>query len=154
MATRAESRVTSGGFSILTYELSADGRRIAHHRAPSTVLGDAERGEVWVMDADGGNAVALTKNTVAESGASLSPDGSQLLFLSGSNERFETYYNANLFVMPAAGGTARDLTRDVRQRDHRRCMDQGRRGRSSSSPTWACTASSTRSRRRAGRRRR
>ena len=55
MATRAESRVTSGGFSILSYELSADGRRIAHHRAPSTVLGDAERGEVWVMDADGGN---------------------------------------------------------------------------------------------------
>ena len=68
MATRTESRVTSGGFSILSYELSADGRRIAHHRAPSTVLGDAERGEVWVMDADGGNAVALTKNTVAESG--------------------------------------------------------------------------------------
>ena len=110
MATRAESRVTSGGFSILSYELSADGRRIAHHRAPSTVLGDAERGEVWVMDADGGNAVALTKNTVAESGASLSPDGSQLLFLSGSNERFETYYNANTFVMPSGGGSARDLT--------------------------------------------
>jgi dipeptidyl aminopeptidase/acylaminoacyl peptidase len=62
------------------------------------------------MDADGGNAVALTKNSVAESGASLSPDGAQLLFLSGSNERFETYYNANLFVMPAAGGAARDLT--------------------------------------------
>ena len=59
------------------------------------MLGDADRGEVWVMDADGGNAVTLTKNTVAESGASLSPDGIQVLFLSGSNERFETYYNAN-----------------------------------------------------------
>ncbi|MGD9905153.1 MAG: prolyl oligopeptidase family serine peptidase [Vicinamibacterales bacterium] len=113
VTARTESRVTGGDFSILTYELSADGRRIAHHRAPSTVLGDAERGEVWVMDADGGNALALTKNSVAESGASLSPDGSQVLFLSGSNERFETYYNANLFVMPAGGGTARDLTREV-----------------------------------------
>ena len=110
VSSRTESRVSSGDFSILSYELSADGRRIAHHRAPSTVLGDAERGEVWVMDADGGNAAALTTNTVAESGASLSPDGSQILFLSGSNERFETYYNANLFVMPASGGTARDLT--------------------------------------------
>jgi dipeptidyl aminopeptidase/acylaminoacyl peptidase len=112
VATRAESRVTSGDFSILDYELSNDGRRIAHHRAPSTVLGDAERGEVWLMDADGANAVALTKNSVAEAGASLSPDGSQVLFRSGSNERFETYYNANLFVMPAAGGAVRDLTRD------------------------------------------
>ncbi len=110
VASRAETRVTSGDFSILSYELSNDGRRIAHHRAPSTVLGDADRGEVWVMDADGANAVAVTKNTVAESGASLSPDGSQILFLSGSNDRFETYYNANLFVMPAAGGAARDLT--------------------------------------------
>ncbi|MGE0363158.1 MAG: prolyl oligopeptidase family serine peptidase [Vicinamibacterales bacterium] len=113
VASRAEQRMTSGGFSILSYELSADGRRIAHHRAPSTVLGDAERGEVWVMDADGGNAAALTTNAVAESGASLSPDGSQILFRSGSNERFETYYNANLFVMPAGGGAARDLTSAV-----------------------------------------
>ena len=58
VATRAETRVTSGSFSMLSYELSDDGRRIAHHRAPSTVLGDGDRGEVWVMDADGGNAVA------------------------------------------------------------------------------------------------
>ena len=126
MSSRAESRVTTGDFSILSYELSTDGRRIAHHRAPSTVLGDAERGEVWVMDADGGNAVAITKNTVAESGASLSPDGSQILFLSGSNDRFETYYNANLFVVPAAGGTARDADQQLRQRDHRRRVVEGR----------------------------
>jgi dipeptidyl aminopeptidase/acylaminoacyl peptidase len=108
--TGTESRVTSGDFSVLAYELSADGKRIAHHRAPSTVLGDAERGEVWVMDADGGQAIALTKNTVAENGASLSPDGSRLLFRSGSNEQFETYYNANVFLMPTTGGAARDLT--------------------------------------------
>jgi dipeptidyl aminopeptidase/acylaminoacyl peptidase len=112
VASRTETRVTSGTFSILSYELAEDGRRIAHHRAPTTVLGDGDRGEIWVMDADGGNAVAVTKNTVPENGASLSPDGTQLLFLSGSNERFEIYYNDNLFVMPAAGGPARDLTKD------------------------------------------
>jgi dipeptidyl aminopeptidase/acylaminoacyl peptidase len=67
---------------------------------------------VWVMDATGGAAVALTSNGVAESGSTLSPDGSQVLFLAQANERFDTYYNANLFVMPTAGGAARDLTRD------------------------------------------
>jgi dipeptidyl aminopeptidase/acylaminoacyl peptidase len=112
VASKTESRVTTGGFSILSYELSDDGRRIAHHRAPSTVLGDGDRGEVWVMDADGGNAVQVTRNTVPENGASLSPDGTQLLFLSGANERFEIYYNDNLFVVPAGGGTPRDLTKD------------------------------------------
>ena len=76
------------------------------------MLGDGDRGEVWVMDADGGNPVVLTSNTVPEGGASLSPDGSQVLFLSGSNERFEIYYNDNLFVMPSGGGAARDLTKD------------------------------------------
>jgi dipeptidyl aminopeptidase/acylaminoacyl peptidase len=114
VATGAESRVTSGDFSVLSYELSHDGTRIAHHRAPSPNFGDGERGEVWVMDAGGGNAAALTKNAVPERAASLSPDGSRVLFISQANEAFETYYNGNLFVMPTApGGRARDLTKDV-----------------------------------------
>lgn len=114
VATRAETRVTSGDFSVLSYELSRDGTRIAHHRAPTPNIGDAERGEVWVMDAGGGNDLALTNNSVPESGASLSPDGSRVLFRSQANEAFETYHNANLFVVPAAaGGRARDLTKDI-----------------------------------------
>ncbi len=112
VATRAEERVTTGEFSIVSYELSGDGRRVVHHRAPSTGLGDGDRGEVWVMDVDGANAAQLTKNTVPESGGSLSPDGSTALFLSGANEGFDIYYNSNLFVVPAGGGAARDLTRD------------------------------------------
>ena len=113
VASMAEARVTSGDFSVLSYDLSTDGTKIAHHRAPSPNFGDTDRGEVWVMDAAGANAVALTKNTVPESGASVSPDGSMVLFLSQANDRFEIYYNANLFVVPASGGAARELTRDI-----------------------------------------
>ena len=51
----------------------------------------------------------LTKNTVGETGAAISPDAAQVLFISGSNARFETYYNGRLFVVPAAGGPARVL---------------------------------------------
>ncbi|MEZ5292275.1 MAG: S9 family peptidase [Vicinamibacterales bacterium] len=112
VATKAETPLTSGGFSVIGYEVSRDGTTIAHHRAPSPNIGDFDQGEVWLMRADGSGATALTKNTVTESGASLSPDGRQVLFLSGSNDRFETYYNANLFVVSAAGGQARDLTRE------------------------------------------
>ncbi len=109
---RAE-RITEGDFSVLGFELSADGRRIAHHRAPTPLLDNTDEGEVWIMDADGSNALRLTDNTVIESGAQLSPDGSQVLFLSRSSADFETYYNGNLFVLPASGGASRLLFEDM-----------------------------------------
>lgn len=112
VATKTETKLTTGDFSVLSYEIARDGSTIAHHRAPTPLFGDAEKGEVWLMKADGSGGTALTKNSVTEGGASLSPDGTQVLFLSQANDRFETYYNANLFVMPAGGGAARDLTKD------------------------------------------
>lgn len=107
--SKAETRITDGNFSIISYELSDDGKRIAYHRAPTPLLGDGPEGEVWVAGADGTGAVQVTKNGVPESGATLSPDNSQVLFTSGSNERFETYYNGRLFIAPAGGGAARVL---------------------------------------------
>jgi dipeptidyl aminopeptidase/acylaminoacyl peptidase len=107
VATRAEMPVTQGNFSVLAYDLSQDGRKIAFHRAPTPVLEDYDQAEVWVMDASGANAVQITRNRVIEEGASLSPDGSQVAFLSDSNQQFEPYYSAKLFVASAAGGLPR-----------------------------------------------
>ena len=102
-------RVTSGDFSILSYRLSRDGLRVAHHRAPTPLFGSAGQSEVWVMKADGSDARQLTNNTVSESAAELSPDGKWVSFVSDSNEKFEPYYNDNLFLAPAEGGTHRML---------------------------------------------
>jgi dipeptidyl aminopeptidase/acylaminoacyl peptidase len=110
VVSRAEARVTSGDSSILTYELSRDGSRIALHRSTSPLYGDNDRGEVWVMDATGANARRLTDNRIAEAGAELSPDNRSVLFHADGNERFETYYNDKIFVVPAAGGPARVVT--------------------------------------------
>ena len=110
VATGATARVTSGDYSVLFYDLSRDGSRIAFERAPNPLYGYSDRGEVWVMDASGGNATQLTRNTVPEGDASLSPDNGRVLFLAGANDAFETYYNDNIFVVPASGGAARNLT--------------------------------------------
>jgi len=59
------------------------------------------------MDADGSRAVQITKNTVPENGAMLSPDNSRVMFLSQANPQFEVYYNRKLFVAPSAGGAAK-----------------------------------------------
>jgi len=50
---------------------------------------------------------------VPESGAQVSPDGSYVLFLSRSNERFQKYYNSNVFVVPSGGGPARVLAPEL-----------------------------------------
>ena len=105
-----EQRLTGGDYSVLEFAVSRDGKRIALHRGPSPLIGDGDRAEIWVMDVSGDNAVQVTKNTVPESNAVLSPDGTQLLFVAAANEKFETYYNDKIFVVPASGGTARVLT--------------------------------------------
>lgn len=110
---RREERLTEGDYSIQSYRLSLDGRRIAFHRAPSPLFGDGGQSEVWVMDATGRNALQLTKNGVGESGATLSPDNTQVLFTAGANAQFETYYNGKLFIVPAGGGAARVLAGDL-----------------------------------------
>jgi dipeptidyl aminopeptidase/acylaminoacyl peptidase len=110
VATKAVKRITEGAFSVLSFTLSQDGTKIAHQRAPNTLYGDAEKGEVWVMNMDGSAAVQITKNSVAESGAELSPDNSQVLFLADADAKFTTYYNGRIFVAPATGGAAKVVT--------------------------------------------
>ena len=105
----SETRLTSGEFSVTSFDLSDDGRKIAFHRQPTPLLGSGADGEVWVMNADGSGAVQLTKNAAQESNASLSPDNSQVLFLADTNAQFEAYYNSRLFIVPAAGGSTRVL---------------------------------------------
>ena len=113
IADGATKRVTQGDYSILAFELSDDGKRIAHHRSITPLLDNSDEGEVWVMNADGSAATQLTRNTVGESDAELSPDGSQVVFTSGSNAAFETYYNDNIFLVPSAGGQARLVLPDL-----------------------------------------
>jgi len=104
-----ETRVTAGDFSVTGYALSADGTRLVFHRAPTPLPGSGEDSDVWIANADGSGAIALTKNTVEERGARMSPDNAHVLFIAGANAKFETYYNGRLFLVPAGGGAPRAL---------------------------------------------
>ena len=153
-ASGKETRVTSGDYSVFAYTISRDGKKIAFHRAPDPLLGSRDRGEVWVMNADGSGAVQITHNTVGESGAVLSPDDSQVLFTSDADDRFETYYNGRLFEAPAAGGPAHAIAGDDPPLaiDDAAWSADGRRSTCASTP--ACAKSCTRCPRRAARRER
>jgi dipeptidyl aminopeptidase/acylaminoacyl peptidase len=111
-ADGAEARVSEGDFSISGYDVSRDGRRIAFQRGPSPLLGELGRSEVWVMDADGTNARALTQNAVPEGDVAISPDGARVAFTCDCGPGFEPYYPSRLFVAETAGGAPRSLAPD------------------------------------------
>jgi dipeptidyl aminopeptidase/acylaminoacyl peptidase len=113
VATGAEQQITSGNFTIKSFRLSRDGTRIAMQRGITPSEGDLMYGEVWVSDADGGNAIPVTRNRIAEYDPELSPDNSQVLFTAEANAKLEQYYNMTLFVVPAKGGTPEQLVPDL-----------------------------------------
>ena len=113
VSTGAETQLTAGETTVRSYSISANGKRMVVARAPTPADGDAYRGEVWVMDADGGHARVLTSNSVEEKSIGISADGTQVLFTADTNEGFEFYYPTNLFVVSAAGGTPRLAAPDV-----------------------------------------
>src|SRR5262249_54699539 len=71
LATGEERRVTQGDYSILGYQLSADGRAIAVHRAPTPLLDDAEKSEIWVINTNGSDARQITHNSIQETEAEI-----------------------------------------------------------------------------------
>jgi dipeptidyl aminopeptidase/acylaminoacyl peptidase len=108
----AEKQLTTAELSVISYRLSRDGTRIVVERAPTPLEDDTHKAEVWLLNADGSDARQVTHNNVLEQQPELSPDGTQILFISDTNERLEPYYNQNLFVVPAAGGTPKPVVAD------------------------------------------
>ena len=119
VADGTEERITGGDYSVserpgrVPYaRLSRDGRKVAFRRQPHPGAGSVGRSEVWVMDADGRNARQLTQNNVPETSVALSPDNSQVLFVSMANAQFDHHYSGNVFLVPSTGGAARLLAPD------------------------------------------
>jgi len=107
------TQITFGDYSVTDYTLSPSGTTVAMTRAPSPLLEHMRFSEVWVMDANGGNAARLTTNEVNESEPLVSPDGRQVLFTADANASFEPYFNDKLFVVSRNGGPARVLLPDA-----------------------------------------
>jgi len=112
LADAKEVRITDGDYSITSYSLSRDGTKIVATRAPNPLFGDEEKSEIYIMDSMGKGAIQLTRNHVAEGEVELSPDNSQVLFTAEANQNFDTYYDSNIFIVPAGGGEARLILPD------------------------------------------
>jgi dipeptidyl aminopeptidase/acylaminoacyl peptidase len=112
VASGTEQRITDGAFTIQSYRVSRDGKRIVVHRTPSPLPLDLPMSEIWMIDADGGHPAQITHNVSEEAEGELSPDGRNILFVAEANQKQEPYYTATLFVVDAAGGPPRMMLSD------------------------------------------
>src|SRR5262249_46893673 len=82
VASRLETRLTSGDFSVLGFSISGDSRRLVYSAAPTPLVSDEHRAELYVLNLSTLQpSPALTHNKVVEQGATFSPDGKQILFI-------------------------------------------------------------------------
>ncbi|MDP1831912.1 MAG: S9 family peptidase [Geothrix sp.] len=106
---RAEKRWTEGaGFTIAGFQLSKDGRWASYRALPAARrVGDIsqEAASLHLLDLGSGQARPILEKYARFS--AFSPDGQWLVY--AAPERFERLRNDKLWVVPTAGGAAKNL---------------------------------------------
>ena len=110
---REEQKITDGNFTIRSYNVSRDGRRILLQRAPTPLLNSVFDSEIHLINSDGTNWIQVTDNNFAEGSGAISPNGWAVFYLADVNEKGEPYYNNNLFLVSSRGGDAEILLPDL-----------------------------------------
>jgi dipeptidyl aminopeptidase/acylaminoacyl peptidase len=108
--TKEEKRLTEGEYSVRDFSLARDGSKILYAAAPTPLYDDTLFSEIWIMDLKEGTKEQVTKNKIPEGDISLSPDNSTILFVAETGPKFQDfYYQSNMYVIPASGGTPKAL---------------------------------------------
>jgi len=106
---KAEKRWTEGvGFTVAAFQLSKDGRWASYRALPAARrLGDItqEEASLHLLDLGSGKAHPVLEKYARFS--AFSPDGQWLVY--AAPERFERLRNEKLWVVPSAGGAAKNL---------------------------------------------
>lgn len=107
------TQITFGAYAILDYALSPSGSSIAMTRAPSALVRGRRERDVWVMDANGGNAHRLTTGAEQARLPQVSPDGETVAFLAPRRADARGTAGATVFVVARRGGAPRVLLGDA-----------------------------------------
>lgn len=103
------TQITFGDFAVLDYALSPSGGTIAMTRAQPVLAGARGERDLWVMDANGGNAHRLTIGADFARRPQVSPDGASVVFLAPRPSGAGAPGGDTLFVVPRRGGQPRAL---------------------------------------------
>ena len=92
--------------NITAVRVSPDGNKVLYTVREAVMTDDRSEyvNQVWLCNADGSNAIQLTKGDKNSSNPKWSPDGKWIAFTSSRDSK------TNLYVLPVAGGEAEKIT--------------------------------------------
>jgi dipeptidyl aminopeptidase/acylaminoacyl peptidase len=100
-------------FSVNSPEISPDGKRVIYEQSRTNWENNSFDTELWIADAATGERHLLTVRAGSSSSADWSPDGKWIAFLSDRPAALKDSPagKRQLYVMPAAGGDAQQITK-------------------------------------------
>ena len=102
-------QITEGDYDVADIAWSPNGSRLAFSACISPDCELRLIPDIWLVDIDGGNLQRLTAGKGSANAPVFSPDGNQIAYF--GHEKGEIgYANTDLWVIPATGGTAVNLT--------------------------------------------
>src|SRR6266550_6519324 len=104
-----EKRLTEGNFTVSDPQWSPDGMRITYTTRPTPRADDGALSDVWMLTIASGEKKKLASGAGASDNARWSPDG-QWIAYAGSADRDPGPSTAYLYLLPATGGTPKQLT--------------------------------------------
>ena len=109
MATKEERQITHEELIIGSWDISADGRRLALAARSQNRRNDSYLNEIHVADVGTGQLTKLSDNRAPESGLVWAPDGSSILFTAADDQEWMNR-NTKLWLLDPSSGNHRLLS--------------------------------------------
>ena len=109
LATQKPRRLTTGAFTVGSYDWSPDGTQIAFDHRVNSASTSGSTADISVVTVADSRIRPLVKQDGADAGPVWSPDGSKIAFGSAMSKPF-SFLNNSIGLIPASGGTIEYLT--------------------------------------------
>jgi dipeptidyl aminopeptidase/acylaminoacyl peptidase len=109
VAKKEEKRLTEGNFTVSDPQWSPDGTRITYTARPTPKADDGGLSDIWMLTVSNGEKKKIVGDDGSSDFARWSPSGEWVAY-TGSPDRGSGVSTTYLYLLPAGGGTPKQLT--------------------------------------------